>query len=119
MRDRKSLRLRKYSHFSAIMLVAAAFLSSGKEAAALTADDVLNKMGADERFSYVSGVIDGLAYARWLSDRPDDTGMQCIYSWYYNGEAAKHQLIDTWFERHLDMPVDALLYVLIKRECGE
>lgn len=119
MRDRKSLTLRKYSHISAIMLIAAAFLSSGKEAAALTADDVLNKMNADQRHGYISGIVDGYAYARWLSDKPDKTGMQCVYGWYYNGQTEKWAVIEQWFERHLDKHVDALLYVLIKKECGE
>lgn len=119
MRDRKLLRLRKYSHISAIMLVAAAFLSSGKEAAALTADYVQNEMPSDQRSGYLSGMVDGLAYARWLSDRPNETGMQCIYSWFYDGGIERQRQINEWFERHSDKPVDALLYVLMKRDCGE
>ncbi|MBL4768041.1 MAG: hypothetical protein JKY94_10055 [Rhodobacteraceae bacterium] len=119
MRDKKSLTLRKYSHISAIILTATAFLSSGKEAAALTADDVLNRMNDDERFAYISGVVDGLAFARWTADKPDNAGMQCIYDWYYGGDTAVRETIQTWLTRHQDKPVDALVYVLTKRECGE
>lgn len=91
----------------------------GGGAHALTADDVLNKMSSDQQHGYISGLVDGLAYARWLSNRPDKAGMQCIYGWYYNGREEKWALIQQWFERHLEKPVDALLYVLIKKECGE
>jgi hypothetical protein len=119
MRDRKSLRLRKYSHFSAIILVAAAFLSSGKEAAAVTADHVLNEMSTEEKGAYIAGLVDGLAYSRWLTHRPDDTAMQCYYSWFYGSGPEKWARIDQWFTRHLDKPAVPLLYVLIKKECGE
>ncbi len=101
------------------MLFGGIFASSGGAAHALTADDVLNKMSNDQQHGYISGMVDGLAYARWLQDKPDSTGMQCIYGWYYSGKKEKWALIHQWFERHLDKPVDALLYVLIKKECGE
>lgn len=116
---RNSLTLRKYSLISAIVLGVAILLSSGKEAAALTADEVLNRMNADQQVGYLAGLVDGLAYARWLTDKPNDVGMQCIYNWFYNEKTETLREINTWFERHLDKPVDALLYILIKKECGE
>ncbi len=102
-----------------MILAAAAFLSSGKDAAALTADDVLNRMNENERFAYISGVVDGLAFARWNADKPDSIGTQCIYDWYYGARTEVREIILTWLERHKDKPVDALMYVLIKQECGE
>lgn len=119
MLDRKSLRLRKYSQLSAIILAGGLPALSGGGALALTADDVLNKMNVEERFAYVSGIVDGLAYARWLRDKPSDVGMQCIYGWYYAEDIGVRRTIQAWFERHVDKPVDALMYVLIKKECGE
>ena len=95
------------------------FLLLGGSAQALTADYVLNEMTPEQQHGYISGVVDGIAYARWLSDRPDETGMQCIYRWFYESGAEKWELVDSWFERHPEQPVDALLYVLIERECGE
>jgi len=85
----------------------------------LTADDVMNKMSATERNAHIAGIVGGLAYARFLRDRPDETGMSCIYDWYYASDAARLGQITQWFERHPDKPVEPLLYVLIKRECGE
>ncbi|MBM1567729.1 hypothetical protein [Sulfitobacter mediterraneus] len=119
MQDKNSLRLRKYSHISAMILAGGMNVSLSGMAQALTADEVLNKMSDDQRHGYISGIVDGYAYARWLSDRPDNTGSQCIYTWYYDGGAKKWRQIHQWFERHLDKPVDALLHVLIKKECGE
>lgn len=119
MRNGIPAKLTSYSPFSVMILAVVAFLSGGRDAAALTADDVLNKMSAEERVAYVSGIVGGLAYSRFLRDKPDETGMNCIYDWYYTGEEARHQQITQWFERHLDKPAEPLLYILIKRECGE
>ena len=89
------------------------------QALALTADEVLNKLSLEQRFSYVAGVVEGLAQSRWLIDRPDQAGHDCIFDWYYNGGEKRSHLVDTWFKRHPDKNVGALLYVLIKKDCGE
>tara|TARA_R110002072_G_scaffold232223_1_gene389549 strand:- start:11239 stop:11550 length:312 start_codon:yes stop_codon:yes gene_type:complete len=103
-----------------MILTAAAFLSFGREAAALTADEVLNRMNADQRFGYVSGVVDGLAASRWMRDRPNAAGMHCIYDWYLGRPAAEVlAAIETWLGRHQDQQAGILLSVLINRECGE
>ena len=94
-------------------------LTSGSTAQALTADEVMNKMSDEQRHGYVSGIVDGFAFARWQADKPEKTGMQCIYDWYYSGEIETKRNIYAWFERHLDKNADALMYVLVKKECGE
>ena len=94
-------------------------MASGGSAHALTADDVLNKMTGDERHSYIAGMIGGFAHSRFLRDQPDQSGMNCIFDWYYGSGGRKWSLIETWFSRHLDKQVEPLLYVLIKRDCGE
>ena len=90
-----------------------------EKAAALTANDVLNKMSSAEQTAYISGVVEGLAQARWIKDKPDQSGMTCIYNWYYKGEKDVDRRLNVWFEKHPDKPANALLYVLIKKECGE
>jgi len=111
--------LTSYKQLSAILLCSGVFASFGNAAQAITADDVLNKMNADQRFGYISGVIEGLAFARWAKDQPDSTGMNCIYDWYYQGGEERSNQVDTWLRKNLDKPVGALLYVLIKKNCGE
>jgi len=94
-------------------------LITSMSAKALTADDVMNKMNDDQRSSFIAGVIGGLAYARFLSDRPDETGMSCIHDWYYGDDNKKNmKRMHAWFDKHLDKPIEPLLYVLIKKDCG-
>ena len=119
MLHKKPKKLTVFQQFSLILILLTGGLAGGKDALALTAADVLNKMNQDEQNGYIAGIIEGLAYSRWLLDRPDETGMNCIYDWYYNGKIEKHRKINAWLERHLDKPVGTLLYVLTKTECGE
>lgn len=90
-----------------------------QQANALTAGDVLNKMTSEQSVSYINGVIEGLAYSRWLRDRPSSKGSKCIYDWYYQGGKKSFNQTMSWLERHPDKPVGALIYVLTKKKCGE
>ena len=109
---------RKTAFYPAI-LGAMLGLAQAQPAYALTADDVLNKMDAKEQHAFLAGLVEGLGYARFLRDKPDSTGSQCIYDWYFKDRETNKPKIAAWFERHLDKPASTLLYVLIKKECGE
>ncbi|WP_297339184.1 hypothetical protein [Pseudophaeobacter sp.] len=113
-------KLTTYSPLSAIILASAAFLAGGKDAAALTAREVTENMSSDAQFAYISGVVDGLAFARWLAHDRDDTGMQCILDWFYRSDQRErfNARMD-WFEQHPDQQVSTLMYALIREECGE
>ena len=99
--------------------LACAVLAAPAQAKNLNAGYVLNEMTGDQRVSYVEGIVDGLAYARFLRDRPDDTGYLCIVGWYQNDSAEKWKLVRKWLSRHPDKPVPLLMYLMIKKECGE
>ena len=101
------------------MIVAGCMATIGTPAQALTADEVLNSMSADQQSGYLAGIVDGLAYSRWVRDKPDASSTQCVYRWFYDGKIETQRKIDAWFERHLDRHADALIYALIKKECGE
>ena len=88
------------------------------QANSLNAGAILNDMDAKQRYGYVSGVVEGLAYSRFLRDKPSETGMKCIYDWYYKDGAKQWTRIESWFRRHPDKPAGVLLYVLIKKDCG-
>jgi len=90
-----------------------------QQANALTAGDVLNKMDPKQAIGYMDGIVEGLAFARWIKDKPSKVGMKCIYDWYYSDAEKIHGRITTWFNRHSDKPAGALMYVLTKKECGE
>lgn len=94
-----------------------AMCCAAQVATAQTADDVLNQMGDDERFAYLSGTVEGLATARWIADRPDASGMQCIYAWHYGQSAETRETVITWLERNPDQRVGILLHILVEKEC--
>ena len=108
----------KHTGLKALAITATLSLFAAKNAEAFTADEVLNQMDEDQRRTYLSGLVDGLAQARWAADNSDQTGWACITDWYYNDLQTAWDSIDQWFERHLDKPAASLLYVLIDRECG-
>jgi hypothetical protein len=113
-------KLTTYSPLSAMILASVAFLADGKDAAALTARDLMENMTSDAQFAHISGVVDGLAFARWLADDRYDTGMQCVLDWFYQSDQRErfNARMD-WFEQHPDQQVSTLMYALIREECGE
>lgn len=117
MLGRKALKLSKYLPNSAIIWVSAMAGFAGIDANAQTAGDVLNRMTDDERFAYVTGVIEGLAAARWAAEQPDSSGMACIYDWYFADNDEKRLLILTWLENNPEQRVGFLMHVLTQREC--
>jgi len=98
------------------MLVTGTNIANASE---FNADKVMNKMNAEQRSSYMMGLVDGIAYSRWQRDKPDETGMKCIYDWYYqNNDALWKNTLVPVFKRYKDRPVTAILYVLTKKKCG-
>ena len=119
MRVNDPLKLRKYQQLLLIILVVMTGTVGSAHARDLNAGFVLNEMNADQRTGYLFGVVEGLAYARFLRDKPDQTGMNCIYDWYHGAGSDKRQAkAKALMRRHADKPVGPLLYVLMKKECG-
>lgn len=96
-----------------------ALSSFPSDAESLDARFVLNEMNQDQRVSYVEGIVDGLAYARFLRDRPDETGYLCVINWYQTDSEEKWRLVKKWLARHANKPVPVLMHIMIKKECGE
>ncbi len=89
-----------------------------RDASAFTGDEVLNKMSAEAQQSYLAGIVDGLWQARWLKDKPDDTGVICITNWFYKNEKKSLRHIGQLMRRNLDKQANGIIYVLVKKECG-
>lgn len=109
----------KYQQLSIIIL--GMLLGSAEYARAdtLNAHFVMNTMDADNRYPFVAGVVRGLAYARFLRDRPNEDGMLCVLDWLNNDVETSWEKVRFFFERHPDKPPAVLLHVLIKKDCGE
>ena len=64
----------------------------------MTAGVVMKNMPANDRFSYIAGIVEGLAQARHARDGKNPKGSGCIYQWFYKelGTSAK---IEAAFKR--------------------
>lgn len=74
-------------------------------------------MPVAERAAYLSGVIEGLAFARYAADGKSMEGMACIYDWFYDGDRALRKIYAA-FERYPEHTPGAVIAALVKRKCG-
>lgn len=81
-----------------------------------TAGVVLEKMDVSERFTFVSGVIEGLAYARFKADGNETAGMGCIYDWFYEDRTSMAQ-IEEAFARYPDHLPGSVVAALLQLRC--
>lgn len=89
-----------------------------------TAAAVMEKMEASARVPYISGVIEGLAYARYErdnqhleGDNKTVVGMNCIYDWFYKTPKTL-DTIYVAFGRYPTYPPGAIIGNLVKQACG-
>lgn len=82
----------------------------------LTAGVVMEEMEAAERYTYIAGIIEGLAYARYVRDGQDAAGMECIYGWFYDQDGAVEQIYVAFQEFPEYLP-GAVTSVLLNRVC--
>ncbi len=83
-----------------------------------TARKIMKEMNGEERYSYIAGVVEGLAVARYMKDGKQKAGMECIYDWFYDDK----QTLDTIyvaFGNYADYPPGSIIDVLAKQKCGE
>ena len=87
------------------------------DAASLNAADLLRTLGDEQQYYYVTGIIAGLATARYVKDGTD-TGSACIDRWYYDTPGVREK-IKAAFVRFGDKSPSAILYALVTKECGK
>lgn len=84
----------------------------------MNAGIIMSKMDGKERFAFVSGVVEGLAMARFMRDGKKPEGMKCIFDWFYK-EPATIDTVYAAFQRYPDYPPGTVVDLLAKRKCGE
>ncbi len=84
---------------------------------ALDAKAVMTKMGSDERAGFISGIVEGLAYARYLADGKNAEGMKCIQNWYFKGETSQLSIIEA-FDKFPDYAPANIIAALARKQCG-
>lgn len=90
----------------------------------MTAGVILDKMSSDERFAYINGMVEGMAYARFRKDSlaaggRDEKGMACILDWYWKGEGNTPFKIEAAFRQHKEHMPSTIIGTMVKNECGE
>lgn len=119
MRIKNALILSKYKYIAAIILSMGISSIQTDKAQALTGEEILTKLDTDGQYHYISGVLQGLSYARFLKDRPDQTGTKCIATWLISGGVKKWELAKKWLKHHKDKPAGVIIYTMVSKECGK
>lgn len=81
----------------------------------LTAGTVVTEMESGDRFPFVTGIVEGLAYARYQSDGKQTAGMQCLYEWGFNADNVV-KIYDA-FKAFPDYTPAAVVAAMAEKEC--
>lgn len=100
------------------MLATAMLVSGTATANDFTAEKVMKEMDATQRYAFISGVVEGLAVARYMRDGKKSEGMNCIYDWFYDDKKTI-DVIYVAFGKFSTYPPGAIIDSLTKRKCGE
>lgn len=92
---------------------------------AMTAEVIMSKMTPEDRYTYMAGIVEGLAYARYRNDNKgveEDsktaTGMACVYDWFYKNDANRERIVQAFRKFGSHYP-GAIMAALIRKDCGE
>lgn len=118
------LKISKTAAYGAfVWVMTGAFPASATD---FTAGVALEKMEPGERITYVSGIVEGMAYARFRKDtlaagQKDETGSRCIREWFASKPDGKSMMawIDANFVKFPDYTPATIVYAMVKKECGE
>lgn len=112
------------SVYASVFGAVAPFTAHHAFATEFTAGVIMEKMDTNERFPYVAGVIEGLAYARYRrdnenveSDKKSVEGMKCIYNWFYEKKGTI-DLIYIAFGRYPTYTPGVIIGNLVRKDCG-
>ena len=115
--------MRNVSVAGAVLLGASAAFANDN-GTPMTAGVVVDEMPIRERTSYVMGIIDALAYARFAKDTAqagenDQSGMQCVYNWFHDDGVQSMTRVDAAFREYRDYPPSMVVAAMVKKACGE
>lgn len=82
-----------------------------------TAGVVMSNMSPEDRYTFVAGIVEGLAHARYVKDNKDTAGRSCIYNWFYD-DRANLEKIYAGFERYPGALPGAVVGALVSVDCG-
>lgn len=90
----------------------------------MTGKVMLERMPRAELSAFISGMIEGMAYARFRKDtlaagRRVEDGMNCIRRWFYGDVSASTNALFDGFTQHSQHTAWVVLGAILKKECGE
>jgi imidazolonepropionase-like amidohydrolase len=87
-----------------------------RSASSITAEDVMKKMSKEERFSYLTGLVDMLTFN--AAESGNDAKAKCLTNAFYRDEknAAWKSLYDA-FDKSPGRPPASLMAVVAKQVC--
>lgn len=83
-----------------------------------TAEKVMKEMDGVQQYTFIAGIVEGLAVARYMKDGKKPEGMNCIYDWFYDDKSTKETIFAA-FEKYGSYKPGAVVDVLAKQKCGE
>ena len=89
----------------------------------MTGKVMLERLPSKEFTWFVTGMVEGMAYARFRKDtlaagtRAQD-GMNCILTWYHDNPKSMTVIMDAMLH-HTEHTAWVVLGSLLKKECGE
>ena len=83
----------------------------------MTAGVVMEKMESGERYSFVAGIVEGLAISRYLQDGKKPDGMNCIYDWFYKNPKTIENIYAA-FEHYPAYPPGTVIDVMTRKSCA-
>jgi hypothetical protein len=83
----------------------------------MTAGVILEKMTDEQQVTFIAGIVEGLAHARYVNDNKAPEGRDCIYDWYYGDKATIGKIVAA-FERYKDAMPGAIVGTLAVTKCG-
>ncbi|MCP8896358.1 hypothetical protein KYK29_15630 [Shinella daejeonensis] len=109
---------------SAAFLLALGIAAPANADTAMTAGTLMEKLPTRERSTYIMGLVEGLAYARFQKDSAklgskDSEGMNCIYGFFYGDSMKALDRIEAAFKKYSDHFPAVVLTAIVKKECGE
>ncbi len=108
----------KHAGYISTVLALLPLTGSAAWASDLTAKVVMEKMEAGQRYPYIAGVVEGLAYARYSRDGKKTEGMKCIYDWFYEKPETLN-LIYAAFGQYPNFTPGAIIGALTRKHCGD
>ena len=116
MRRKNALR---YMGNAMVASALAAGLASTTRAenADLARHPVLGSMASSEHFPFVAGIIEGIAYHRYVSGNKDAAGMNCIYDWFYKNDKTIAAIYVALAE-YPEHPPAAVVAALANKNCN-